>query len=266
MVDKKKDIAEEADSSNLYLKSDRRFGRIGAKIARFSRRNLKKHQQKQQSEIEEKLEGDDSVEINSVIREPNGTGGENLARLLDVELGMPRIVLLANGIVNPQDIIQVSPFLEKYGMRVFRLVTKTRSSIIDTFNGVINSDTATGYTINTVKVIQMQLFWGRKCKFIMVRNASAQDLQEAVQYGGNNTAVIVIGHGSLGSVSMTDGKVENTDIRTPQEPLKAFIQHTCASDKGEREMMGERLAEKVYGWKRDTNPTDFIDDPLHLRK
>ena len=256
----------ETDTLNLSLESDKRFGPISSRIARWSRKRLVKHQQKQQSDIEARLEGDDSVEFYSFIRDPNGTGGDSLSNILVQESEEPQVILLANGIVNPRDIIQISPFLEKVGMKCLRLTSRTRAKIIDTLEEGICSDTTAGYTINTIKAVQGQLFDDKKCKVIMIRNATKQDLHDSVQYGGSNTAVITIGHGTLGSVSMTDGKVSNTDIETPHQPLKAFIQHTCASDRDESEVMGERLAEKVYGWDRGTSPVDFIDDPLHLRK
>lgn len=250
---------------HLRLESDDRFGPTGRKIAARSRENLIAHQTDQQSEVEADFESDPSIDLHSIIRNPDGSGGESLHILLDKE-GGNRIILLLNGIVNPQDIVQVSPVLTRLGMAGYKLMAHFRGRYGTTLNDLINGESIPKYISNTIRKIQEELFDGKDCEVIVVRNASKEDLHASVTLGGENAAVVVGGHGTINSVSMTDGEVRNEEINTPDKPLKAFIQHACAGESDKTgEEMGDRIANSVYGWRRGTNPVDFIKDPLHKR-
>lgn len=258
-----KEFKTEVGESTLKLESDQRFGKATQWFAERARRNVKKHQTRHLNVVEQAFKDDPFVQITSIIREANGTGGDEL--LID-QKESPRIVLLMNGLVNPQDIVQVSPFLEKWGMAGLRLASKTRGRVIEVVDDTVRGDSISGYLINTVRNIKNDLFNGEPCDVIIVFNASKHDLNEVIKNGGENTALVVGGHGTLGSLSMTDGKVMNTDVETPKIPLKAFIQHTCAAPDDSTEEMGDRWAQQSYGWRRGTSPTDFIDYPLEPRK
>ena len=174
-------------------------------------RKVLNNQQRQQGVIESAFDGDTSIDIASIIRKPfSAKGNESLKNFLDTGDDKPRIVILANGIIHPVfDWVQASTFLEKKGMEYLRNATNTRGRCIEVLNDTIQGDTIEGYTIKTIRDIQEKFFSGENCTVIIVRNASEQDLQDAVQYGGKNAVVLVGGHGTLGSVSMTNGRVKN---------------------------------------------------------
>jgi len=250
--------------SKFNLESDKRFGPF-AKIAELTRRNLKKHQEEQAREVDNNFRDNPSISLTHIIREPDASGERPLKEVLGQESEKPRIIILANGIVNPQDIVQISPRLTKFGMAGLKLLSHLRGRYSATLNDIIGEESISGYMTNTIERIQEELFNKKDCEVIIVRNASREDLISSVELGGSNTAVVVGGHGTISSVSMTDGIVSNDELETPEEPLKAFIQHTCAGKDDGPEVMGDRIAEKVYGWDREANPVDFIKDPLHER-
>jgi hypothetical protein len=254
----------ETDGPNTRLESDGRFGPLRG-LAERARKNAKEHQTRHVKEVETLLDGDVSIDLFSVIREPNGTGGVEISQLLEDTSEKPRIILLMNGLVNPQDIVQVSPTLEKLGMAALRVLNGTRNQIANEIGDGLKGDTVSAYLANTIKHVQKDLFDGEGCEVILVFNSSTEDLQSVARLGGENTVLVVGGHGSLGSLSMTNGSVRNDEIPDPEAPLKAFVQHTCAGPSDCPEEMGTRWANQTYGWRRSTSPIDFVDNPLQER-
>lgn len=248
------------------LESDDRFGPLTRRFAANARKRAKKMMTKQQAQVEKAFDADSSIEMTSIVRNPDASGGLGLADLLKRSPDTPKIVILANGLVQPQDIAQVYPGIGALGMKMLRLISGFRSKVSKKVDGYVGKDTIPSYIVSTTKTIQKELLGDGNCKVIVIRNASKQDLFDAVQFGGGKTVLLVGGHGSLGSLSMTNGRVENSEIPTPKIPLKAFVQHTCAGPREDQsEEMGQRWAGTVFGWKRGTNPIDFIDEPLPYR-
>jgi hypothetical protein len=250
---------------NFALESDKRFNKTIRRLAVQARRNAVVQQTKQQETVAAHFKDNQTINFHSIIRQPDATGGENLVENLNPMQDKPRLILLLNGIVNPQDIVQVSPFVERWGMKVLRLQQRIRNRVSRVCDDTVAGDSIPDYIAKTVETIQRDIFNGANCEVIVVRNASKQDLLDVIQHGSSNTVLVVGGHGTLGSLSMTDGVVENATIPTPEKPLRAFIQHTCAQPDGHNQQMGDRWANTVYGWKRGTSPVDFLDNPLVLR-
>lgn len=220
---------------------------------------------KQQDKLGRYFENDHTVKLTSIVRNPDGSGGQNLAEILK-RTDAQKIVMLANGLIRPQDIAQVYPGIESLGMKMLRLISGVRSKVSSTIDDHQGNDSIPHYFFKTSKAIHNNIFKNGFCEVIVIRNASQQDLFDAIKWGGKNSVLVVGGHGTLGSITMTDGSVKNVDIPTPDAPLKAFVQHTCANPKlGQTEEMGQRWAETTFGWKRGTSPIDFIDDPLPYR-
>jgi hypothetical protein len=243
-----------SESKSMYqLESDRRLDPISKWAASHVRKRAKRMMEKQQEKIGKFFDKDPSIQFVSIVRNPDGTGGECLADTLEERSEIPKIIILANGLIKPQDIAQVYPGIEALGMKMLRLISRVRTKASRMVDGHEGRDTIPDYFIKTSKAIQGDLFSDGSCEVIIVRNASKQDLFDAVKLGGENTVLLV-------------GPVENSDIPTPEIPLKAFVQHTCAAPKqGQSEEMGQRWAETTFGWKRGTSPIDFIDDPLPFR-
>jgi len=250
------------DQSNFKLESDRRFNRLVQIMLEKARKKVKRQQIRHLEIVGRAFAEDPKIKILSIIREPDGAGGADLKEYFSRGAEKSRIILLLNGIVMPQDISIASPFLEKWGMIGLRLAHRTHGRVIELLNETIREDTISGYIINTVRQIQTEIFEEKPCEVDIVFNASKEDLLCTVEMGGENTVLVVGGHGKLGSVSMTNGAVINKDIPTPKEPLMAFVQHTCAAPGKSKEEMGERWSQQTYGWKRGTDPTDFVDNPL----
>ena len=231
----------------------------------LSEETLLRQQELQQKEVEEYFHNDPSVEVTSFYNRPNGSGrlqmGEEIKK---AGIDSNKVVLLLNGIVNPQDIVQANPHLARILMALLRLnpINVVRYGV--DLNKILKGDSISKYITKTTKSIQTELFDGKPIKVMIVRNASSKDFAEVVQVGGEHTVLVVGGHGSFGSLAMTDKSVKSADIQSPQKRLKAFVQHTCAMNT-EQEEMGGRFAEKTFGWTRGTNPIDFIENPLRLR-
>ena len=232
----------------------------------LSDETLLKQQGLQQKKVEQNFEHDPSVEISSFVNNPDGSGtleiGEEIKK---AGLENNKVVLLLNGIVNPQDIVQAHPKLSRLFMALMRLQPGNVIRYGIDLKKILKGDSIPEYVTNTTKSIQTELFNGEPIKVIIVRNASSKNLADVIENGGEKTVLVVGGHGDFGSLCMTDTLVKTNDVSTPEKKLKAFIQHTCAMNP-EQEEMGERFAQQTFGWKRGTNPVDFIENPLNPRK
>ena len=226
----------------------------------LSEETVLKQQKLQQKIVEEYFGKDSSVEVSSFYNRIDGSSVLDIAEEFK-KMGMSsnKVVLLLNGIVNPQDIVQANPHLARIFMALLRLMPSNIVRYGVNLNKIITGDSIPKYITHTTKSIQTELF-----KDMIVRNASSKDLEDVVRLGGENTVLVVGGHGSFGSLAMTDKSIKSSDISSPEKRLKAFVQHTCAMN-AEQEEMGKRFAEQTFGWNRGTNPVDFIEQPLRPR-
>jgi hypothetical protein len=228
-------------------------------------KTILQQQELQQKKVEEYFEKDHSVKICSFYNNADGSGNLDIKEKLKNAGVDNKIILLLNGIVNPQDIVQgMNPIITRLLMAFLRLqpISLTRYGL--DVKKLSKGDSISNYIINTTEEIKKELFNDKPVNVVIVRNASSKDLSDVIQVGGENTVLVVGGHGTFSSLRMTDKSVSSKDISNPEKRLKAFVQHTCAMNK-EQEEIGSRFALKTFGWKRGTNPLDFIEEPLHPR-
>jgi len=279
---------EPSKEDNSYLiDSDNRFkkeqiGKIAIGVGPFmigvnvsflqnvlekARKNLLEHQTKQQEDVEKYFKFDESIKIKSFYRNPDAKGELDMVKEIgNISLEKNKIILLLNGIVNPQDIVQSKPHLTRVAMALMRLHLKNIKQYGVNLDKLLSGDSISKYIINTIEKVQKDVFEEKPCTVLIVRNAASKDLLDVIKVGGENTTLVVGGHGDFGSLTMTDGIVLGKDIPAPQSKLKAFVQHTCASKKDkQQEEIGKTFSKKTFGWDRGTNPVDFIEDPLPKR-
>lgn len=241
----------------------KRLGVLLKPFTAFSEKTLLQQQASQQKKVEEHFGKDSSVEISSFYNNADGSGALDIKEeLKKAGVNNNKIILLLNGIVNPQDIVQgLSPHVARLFMALLRLQSNRYGLDVKKLS---KGDSIPDYVINTTKEVQSELFENKPVKVLVVRNASSKDLLDVVQVGEENTVLVVGGHGTFSSLRMTDKSVSSEDIPDPEKRLKAFVQHTCAVNKGGEEI-GSRFAQKTFGWTRGTSPLDFIEEPLHPR-
>ena len=226
-----------------------------------------REQNAQQKEVEEYFKNDPSVKVSSFLNDMDGSSKLDLTEeLKKIKEGENTMVLLINGItgLNIYDFEQVSPRLRKFFeiFRRFNIFNMARYGL--DLTKITKGNTVADYIINTTTEVQKQLFDKKPLNVLIVRNASSRDLSAVTQNGGENTVLVVQGHGRKGLLSMTDKNVQSTEIPIPQNKLKAFVQHTCAHGKEEEEM-GKSFAKQTFGWDRKTFHSDYREQPLHPR-
>ena len=229
----------------------------------------------QQEKTEKYFRNDPTVEISSFYNDLEGSGSIDLIQeLKNAGENENKIVLLISGIADYRDpilmdfqeILQTSPILTRLMLAISRLRPTNVSRYGLDIKKILKGDSVPGYIINTTKEIQKQLFNKKPVKVMVVRNANSNNLINVVQVGGENTVLAVISHGSRSFLRMTDKKVHSKRINAPEIPLRAFVQHTCGTEKyPEHPEMGNNFAKVVFGWDRKADPIDYLQDPLHPR-
>ena len=238
----------------------------------LSDETLYRQQNLQQKEVAEHFSHDPSVELSSFSNLMDGSNGFDMKEELEkIDANEKKIVILMSGITqlslkNQKDLEQISPIARrlmmlqnylKHPVRMFRYGIDIKKIL----KGLSISD----YFIKATKTIQDELFDKEPVKVLIVRNANSQNLSDVIENGGENTVLVVHGHGTMGSVDMTDKVVSSSDFGNPPVRLKAFVQHTCAKTYGEEEELGKNFAEQTFGWDRITFAADYIGDPLRPR-
>jgi hypothetical protein len=232
----------------------------------LSEEALLQQQALQQKQVETYFHKDPSIEITSLYNNADGSGSLDIKNeIKKAGEDSNKIIILLNGIVNPQDIVQgMNPNVAKLCMIFLRLNLVNLVTYGLDIKKLIKGDSIPNYIINTIQSIKGDLFQGKPTKVTIIRNANSKDLSHTIEAGGGNTVLVVGGHGTFNSLRMTDKSISSEDVPIPEKKLKAFVQHTCAMNT-EQEEMGSRFAKKTFGWTRGTNPLDFIENPLPPR-
>jgi len=248
-------------------------------IRKYSKR-VRKQQIEQEKELREKLKP--TASLTYIVRDQDKPDEQPIEDMLKLGTQKPRIIILKNDIIYTQDVMHFIPNYRKYFMSFLsalgdmvditkdyesglNILLEFRKKFGHILNDYIGKSTIAGFMANTVNQIQDNIFGGQDCEVIIVRNSTSEDLIKSVELGGNKSAVVVSGHGSISSVVMSDKVVSNDTLPTPKEPLKAFIQHTCGGKGHGVEMMGERIAEEVYGINYIATDSEHIRKPLNKR-
>lgn len=229
-----------------------------------------------------------------VVREADGSGGEPLAEIIEQAEQGPEILMLMAGATDGMT------FLQQAVPGVFSLLAKDRKIQSNLIKEVVEQALAEGkagmakgtllelrdeinealekpmkrvstvdYMANRALEIRQRVFNEALCQLRVVRNATRQDLRDAVKSGGRRRAVLVHGHGFRTGVHMTDGFISNRELERPREKLKALVLDTCGSrhpNPEETEEMGADIAEEVYGFDRIAAPRDIFATPLRRRR
>lgn len=233
----------------------------------WAQKDLEEEQIKQQSKVEKIFENDPSINISSFFNKPDGSGSINIEdELQKFRPEENKLIMLLNGVVNPQDIVQANPKLERVMMACLRIHPVNVAIHGLNAKKIIQGDSIPDYIINTIKTTHEKIFENENLNVLVVRNSSTKNLLDTIKAGGEKTVLVVGGHGDFGTLSMTDKSITSEDVPSPEKKLKAFIQHTCALKKDKKqEEMGKRFSQKTFGWKRLTSPLDFIEEPLKSR-
>jgi len=177
-------------------------------------------QKKQNAKIEEAYETFANVQVEVIQRDENGESGGDLREKMG-ELDKNKLIFLDAGIVHKRDAI-------------IRLIESLLDKTVQNL-------------CQHIEIIRRNEFSDEKVTVIIVRNANMSDVHTAVELGGKNTVLAVYGHGVRTAVNMTDGRVANDNIDTPEEKLKALWQLTCLEDSmvnNDSEKLGERISNK----------------------
>lgn len=242
-----------------------KLGMLG-NFLNWAQKDLEKEQARQQKKVEENFENDPSIKISSFFNKPDGSGFNIEDELQKFKPEENKLIMLLNGVVNPQDIVQANPKLARVMMAYLRIHPVNIAMHGLNARKIIHGDSIPGYIINTIKKVREEIFGNENLNVLIVRNSSTKNLLDVIKIGGEKTVLAVGGHGDFGTLSMTDKSIKSEDILPPEKKLKAFVQHTCALKKDKRqEEMGKKFSQKTFGWDRLTSPLDFIEQPLKSR-
>ena len=273
-------IKQLAESYPPYMIPDAILDQVIVDLIRKYAKGIRKQQIAQEKEFRDKLKPNTSLTY--IVRDQDKPDEQPLENILRQKTEKPRIIILKNDIIHMQDVVHFSPNFRKYAVSLFATLEEAgkfieeseseldgmlafRKKIAHVMNDYIGKSTIAGFMANTANKIQDEIFNGQDCDVIIVRNSISEDLIKSVEMGGGKTVVVVSGHGSISSVSMNDKVVSNDTLPTPKEPLRAFVQHTCAGKGTGTEIMGERIAEEVYGSDINTTDAEFVRNPLTKR-
>lgn len=218
------------------------------------------HSHKKQ--LEKRYSKQNEVEITTVINRATATkSSEEVKQFLQKSNGN-KIVFLIPGISQSVDLVKCLPnWLNDLGSRILKSSTSNPPSAFDL--GKKQYDMPT-YFENTIEAIRSKMNISN-VDVLVVRNATEADVKGVVQNGDPNTFLVIMGHGNIKKVQMTDAVVDGSALQT-QNKIKALIQHTCAQgDVPVEEGFGSTFATTVFGWTRLMSPWEYYTDPLNYR-
>lgn len=226
----------------VNIDSDNRFGPMSQKVAAILRGLFYQKQLKIVADVKEQLE-EAGFSFKGIVRTPDGSGGDNLREILLENSDQNKIIFLTATLINPQDAALLAP---ETVMKWFGNFAKLRYPALEM------ETTPQGYISYTTKVVNNRFYEDSDGTLVIgVLNTNIQDIKDVIKLGGDNTVLVLAGHGGEDSFATSDGELVFTSITRPKELLRAIIKHACnqidSSHRG-------TLAKEIYSWNRRTNP------------